>query len=226
MPSKKLLNKIKQLVKPFYKQIQGWGHGWPHIVRVVKAAEELAKMENVDPVLCQIAAYCHDLGRLEEENKKLVNPKLGYLGSHAEMSVAPTKNILKQVKIDNESAEKIIEAVRVHNIRTYKGNNEIAKILQDADRSDGYGKFAILRFAVFNCNIKLPEPKNESQIEKLLKRVYEVLKQDKSKRMKMEETIEYVFEWVDVLANTRSLKKYVQFNYDFSRKFYNRLKQL
>lgn len=224
MYSEDLLFKVKNLVEPTYKQVKVWCHGWTHVLNVVSAAEAIAKMENVDPVLCQIAAYCHDLGRLEEEQKSLVNFKPGAPSAHAVMSAKPTKKILDEVGISGQDADDIVEAVKIHNIRKYDGPNKIALILQDADRSDGFGKFAVLRFANFNCEIDISEPQSEKKVDESITKVKDIFKRDSIKRQRMVETLEYVFDWCDVLANTESLKRYIRENYDFNRKFLNELK--
>lgn len=96
MYSKKILPEVERFVKPTYKEIKIWSHGWLHILGVVKAAKELAELEGAGPVLCQIAVYCHDMGRLEEERKNLANHDPGTPSAHAVMSVKPTKEILKK----------------------------------------------------------------------------------------------------------------------------------
>lgn len=222
MYSDDLLKEVEDLAKPTYVQVKVWCHGWQHVLAVVKAAKAIAEMENVDPVLCQIAAYCHDLGRLEEEEKNQVNFKPGSPSSHAAMSYIPTKKILDQIRINGKDAEDILEAVKIHNIRKYEGPNKVALILQDADRADGFGKFAILRFANFNCEIDIPEPENNE--DELFEEVRQILKTDKAKRERMIETLEYVFGWVDDLANTESLRKYIADGYEFNRNFCEELK--
>jgi len=214
-----ITDEVEGLVRPIYDQIKIWAHGWLHIEKVVSAAEDLAKIEGVDPVLCKIAAYCHDLGRLEEEQKGLVEPTPASPSPHAGFGIRPTEEVLRKVGIIKEDAAKIIEAVEIHNLRKYEGNNEIALILQDADRTNGFGKMGILRLAVFNCEIPIDEPRNEEDIDREIEQVKEILKSDKVSRDRMVETLKHVFEWVDVLANTKSLKNYVQEDYRVNRRF-------
>lgn len=224
MYSEDLLPKVEALVEPTYKQLKAWCHGWSHVLAVVKTAKTIAKMEGVDPVLCQIAAYCHDLGRLEEEQKSLINFKPGSPSAHAVMSAMPTKKVLDEIGIKGQDADDIIEAVKIHNIRKYEGPNKIALILQDADRADGFGKFAVLRFANFNCEIDIPEPRNEKQADELIIKVKRIFKKNPAKRQRAIETLEYVSGWCDELANTKSLKKYIGSNYKYNRDCLNELK--
>jgi len=224
MYSKDLLKEVEKLARPTYEKVSKWCHGWPHILGVVRAAKALAEMEGDDPVLCQVAAYCHDLGRAEEEEKNLVDFKPGSPSPHGAMGVAPTKKILEKIGITGKDAQDIIEAVKIHNIRKYDGPNKIALIVQDADRADGFGKFAVLRLANFNCEINIPQPRDQKHEDLLFEEVRQILKNDKIKRDRMIETLEYVFGWVDDLANTKSLRKYIADGYDFNRKFCEELK--
>ncbi|MCX6809366.1 MAG: HD domain-containing protein, partial [Candidatus Berkelbacteria bacterium] len=174
----KILKQVEGEVKPIYAEIKAWTHGFKHVSGVVKAAKDLAEMEGADPVLCQIAAYCHDLGRLEEEEKNLVNPKPGTPSAHAVFSVKPTNKILDKVGIKGKDREKILEAVKLHNIRKYEGDNEILLVIQDADRADGFGKLAILRFATFNCEMLIPEPQNPKEVDEDFEKMMSILKED------------------------------------------------
>lgn len=223
--NEEVLKKVEELTEPIYRKIEVWTHGWVHAKNVAKAAYDLAKLEGADPVLCAIAGYCHDLGRLEEERKKLVNPKPGSPSPHAGFSVAPTKKILDEVNINGLDADKIIEAVKVHANKKYIGDNEIANILQDADRSDGFGKIAILRFAAFNCEIPIAEPKDGQEIEEKYLVVLDELKNNKSLREKMIHTLEYVEDWYDVLLNTRSAREYIKPQYSFNKNLISELKK-
>ena len=166
-----ILEKVRAQVKPQYSKVKCWPHGWLHIRKVVESAKKIAEMERVDPVLCQIAAYCHDLGRIEEEKRGLVNPIAGSPSAHATLSARPTKKVLDNIGIVGQDAEDIIEAVRIHNIRKYRGNNKIALILQDADRTSGFGKLGVLRLATFNCELDIPKPKGEKHIDISIKKV-------------------------------------------------------
>ncbi len=223
--SKKTVQDVENLVRPVYDKIQVWAHGWIHIEKVANSASDLAKLEGVDPVLCKIAALCHDLGRLEEEQKGLVNPIPGTPNPHAGLGVKPTEEILKRVGITGGEASQIVEAVKIHSTRKYEGDNKIALILQDADRTDGFGKIGILRAATFNCEIKTHKPESEEDLDSEIEKVKEILKNDEVLRQRMITTLNYVFGWVDVLANTRSLKKYIAQDYEYNKKFLEEIKQ-
>ena len=136
-----ILQKIRELVKPQYDELKCWVHSWMHIEDVVKNAEKLANLEGINPIPCIIAAYCHDLGRVEEERRK----KRGEIPlPHALLSIEPTIKVLQAVGISGIEFDEIVEAVTVHSYRVYEGNNNVAKILQDADKTTGLESRAFL----------------------------------------------------------------------------------
>ena len=131
-----ILKKVEELVKPQYDMQEDWIHSWMHIKDVVDNSKKLCGMEGINPFLCIIAAYCHDLGRIEEEKRKSRGePFL----PHALLSIKPTIDILNKVGISGTDFAKIIEAVTIHSYRIYEGDNEVAQILQDADKLTGLG---------------------------------------------------------------------------------------
>jgi len=134
----RLLKRVKDIVYIRYSQTLFWTHGWPHVENVEAYCEQLARLESEDPVVCGIAAYCHDLGRLKEEKRRFIYRILGKK-DHAAYSIKPTKNILVEIGIKTSEAQIILEAVRVHSDKFYFGNNNIARILRDADKADGFG---------------------------------------------------------------------------------------
>lgn len=107
-----------------------------HIKDVVKNSERLAELEGVKIVPCVIAAYCHDLGRIEEEARK---QRKEYPLPHALLSIEPTIKVLQEVGISGIDFDEIVEAVAVHSYRVYEGKNNVARILQDADKITGLG---------------------------------------------------------------------------------------
>jgi len=226
MTDQEILEKVKSEVEPIYKKIKLWAHGYRHIENVVKAAKDLARMEKADELLCQIAAYCHDLGRLEEEKRGLVDPIPGAPSQHAFFSVAPTKKILDELPISDQDKKLILEAVGIHAVKKYEGDNKIALILQDADRSDGFNKFAILRFGCFNCQIPMCKPKNDLEIDQQYKRIIKIMKQDQSVRQMMIRTLKHVSRWYDVLLNTESARIYLKDGYNSNNALLQKLEAL
>jgi HD superfamily phosphodiesterase len=217
------LEKVRDLVKPIYDRLKVWAHGWVHIQDVVAAAKEIAEGEHADSVACQIAAYCHDLGRLEEEKRGLVKPRVGEPSSHAFLSVKPTRKILEELEITGGEAAEIIEAVQLHNIRKYTGNNEVLRILQDADRSDGFRPLSILRAAAFNLQMGNPEPKNAEEIKEQVDQIFARLKKEENLRQQMIDTLDFMLEWYTKLLNTETAKRINKKGYEEVKKYRNEL---
>ncbi len=137
-----IINKIRELVKPQYERLECWTHKWPHIEDVVEKSEILTKMENISPVEpCLIAGYCHDLGRIEEGTRK---QKGEYPLPHALLSIEPTIQVLQKVGISGIDFDEIVEAVAVHSYKVYDGKNNVARILQDADKMSGMSTWGIV----------------------------------------------------------------------------------
>lgn len=226
MDKEQILISVKADVLPIYGKLKCWIHGWNHVESVVDAAKDLAHMEGADPFLCQLAAYLHDLGRLEEEERGLVDPRPRTSLGHAFFSLKPADGILRKYKIKDPDRERVLEAIRVHPSRKYEGDNEIALIMQDADRSNGFGPVAMLRFAFFNCEIPIEEPNSESDVHEKVEKLIEVLKADSGKRQRMIETLEYVNDWYDVLLNTKSAKNYIKEDHEYNQDFLESLKNL
>ncbi len=199
-----VLIKVRKLVKPEYKKIKNWAHGWEHIVHVVKFSKKLAEMENYDSVICEIAAYCHDLGRIEEEKIHT---------EHAALSVKPTKEILEKVGIRGEKADLIIEAVAVHSQKDYFGENKAAKILRDADKKDCLSVFGILRMIRFDGDVEFNIPK-EKDWDKTIKELMPVAL--KNSRQEILNSFKRRLEWLEEnRIETESGKKLLKPCFDY-----------
>lgn len=223
MQEDQVLKKVEVLARPTYDKLKVWAHGWLHVVKVVEAAGRIAKAEKADIVACKIAAYCHDLGRLEEEEKGLVNTAPGSLSSHAVLGVKPTEKILDKVGISGKTREQIIEAVKFHNVRKYEGDNKILAILQDADRVDGFSKMAILRFAAFNLELPIDPPKNKEDIDKKFILLDKQLKSDAEKSREMIKVLDFVIVWCEDLMNLKSTAKICRDGYLFIKNYRRQL---
>lgn len=225
MKNEEKLAKVRFLVEPQYLKLKIWAHGWSHIERVVEYAKKLAEMEGVDSFLCQVAAYCHDLGRLIEEERGEYDPVIGRT-NHAELSVAPTEKILSEVGFDKNEKREIIEAVSAHQLKKYGGGNKIALVLQDADRKDGLGKWGAVRMASFNGQLLIAEPKNEEELELALSRCFELFPGDEAARKRTYDGVTYALDWYETLLNTESAKEYLKEDYLFSKNFLEKIKKI
>jgi uncharacterized protein len=150
-----LLLNIRQDVKLIFEG-EGSGHDWWHIYRVTETAKSIAKAENANLFIVELAALLHDVGDhklFKEENAQEVL----------------ISKILNKYNCTQELINEMLEIVKSV---SFKGANVVTnptslegKIVQDADRLDAIGAVGIARaFAYGGHNNRLlynPEDKPE-----------------------------------------------------------------
>lgn len=132
----KLIEKTILFVQEQLKEAEG-GHDWFHIERVYKNTLLIAKDEECDSLVCQLAALLHDISDSKFHNgDETVGPRTAKL--FLEKNQVPEKIITHVVKI-------------IENI-SFKGGNfekqfssKELEIVQDADRLDAIGAIGIAR---------------------------------------------------------------------------------
>ncbi|MBT4135730.1 hypothetical protein HOD75_04330 [archaeon] len=153
-----ILDHTYALVKPQYDTLDCWVHSWPHVERVSDNAKLVAQKEGLDYILPVISAYCHDLGRIEEEVMKSRGDS--NVPPHALLSIEPTAEVLRTIGLSGKDFGEVIEAVTVHSYRVYEGGNNVAKVLQDADKMNGFGPYGILGAFKYFGNKDLISPED------------------------------------------------------------------
>ena len=133
-------NNIIELTKDFVKktlQNAEGGHDWFHIDRVYINALQIAKHEEVNLLVVQLAALLHDIADSKFHNgDESIGPKIA-------------TEFLKSHNIDSEIIEHVVQIIK--NISFKGGNfkqefhsNEL-DVVQDADRLDAIGAIGIAR---------------------------------------------------------------------------------
>lgn len=112
---------------------EGTGHDYFHIERVVKVAKRIAKEENADLFLVELAAWLHDVGDYKlndgvDKSSELITEFLSELNVPQEI-ISKTIEIVSQVSF---SKGKFVESLE-------------AQIVQDADRLDAIGSIGLAR---------------------------------------------------------------------------------
>jgi HD superfamily phosphodiesterase len=216
--------RVRELVKPQYDTLECWVHSWPHIERVSSNADTIANMEGLDPTYCVISAYCHDLGRIEEEERR----RRGDLPlPHGLLSIEPTVDVLKRVGISGVNFNEVIEAVAVHSYRIYEGKNNVAKVLQDADKMNGFGPYGIIGAVKYFGGKDYISPEeiqaNRNNREKLIELCNKSLGQAELPVLeKTAKGLGFVLEWYDML-HTKSAKKLIKEEYEYTVGVYQNL---
>lgn len=218
-----VLENVRDLVKPQYDTLDCWVHSWPHVRRVTNNVKKVAEMEGINYVPCCIASYCHDLGRIGEEKIKQrgdISPP------HALLSIEPTVRVLYLVGVKGVDFGEIVEAVTVHSYRLYEGGNDVAKVLQDGDKMNGFGAYGILGAVKYFGGVDYFDPKeivaNESN-NKVLKQMCEesLSKVDDKTLEGALKGLGFVLEWFDML-HTKSAKELIREEYEYTKEIEKR----
>jgi uncharacterized protein len=130
------VEKIQKLVKDKFLNQEG-SHDWFHIERVYNLSIHLHEKEGGDKLIIELAALLHDIS----DHK--------YNGGNWQAGAKVAIEIMMQVGISNEIAEKVAQVISHVSFKGAHVNDEVetveAKIVQDADRLDAIGAIGIAR---------------------------------------------------------------------------------
>jgi HD superfamily phosphodiesterase len=104
---------------------------WFHTDRVRRTILTLARVEGVDPVLAELAALLHDVGRTEP----------GPESEHGARSAAET--LVADLPLSDAEVKPVVHAIRWHN--SGRADTQLLRVLRDADMLDGLGAIGIVR---------------------------------------------------------------------------------
>jgi uncharacterized protein len=139
--------------RPLFKLIEDYSkkqmgklglYGWPHVQRVLRLSEELAKLEgdDVDMDVLKIAALLYDVAkRLENKNPKIDHGIIG-----AEMA----KAFLTEIGLPESKVKAVCHAIKVHTHSEEPTSTE-ARILHDADFLDKLGATGLATIFLKAC---------------------------------------------------------------------------
>ncbi|TCP29059.1 uncharacterized protein EV207_11395 [Scopulibacillus darangshiensis] len=112
------------------------GHDWWHVHRVTEMAKTIARKENVNVFVCELAALLHDVAdeKLNQDEETGVNKVKTWMDDH---------------EVDEVSAAHILEIITTMSFKGGTQKKEMStlegKIVQDADRLDAIGAIGISR---------------------------------------------------------------------------------
>lgn len=117
-----LIKEIEEFAKALCSKDEEDPHLFEHVQLVRKYAVELAKIENADVEVCEIAALLHDIGKCKgRETHHITGRNLA-------------KEFLKTIDIPEEKKTLILKCILKHRSRFSSEDNEIeVKIIQSAD---------------------------------------------------------------------------------------------
>lgn len=142
------VEEVKRIVKD---ELSCSVHDMDHVFRVFNIAMKLARDEEVDMEVLQVALYLHDIARVKEDKDQSGRTDHALLG--AEMS----REILKNLKYSDKFINHVVECILSHRYKTgVKPSSIEAKILFDADKLDSVGAVGIARMFMWLGAHKAP----------------------------------------------------------------------
>ena len=130
------LKKTEEFVKSQLADAEG-GHDWWHIYRVWKLAKRIAKMEDVDLFVVELAALLHDIA----------DPK--FYDGNEDIGPMVAKEFLRKQKVDQPTINHVIDIIRNMSFKNSLGKVDFQSpemyVVQDADRLDAIGAIGIAR---------------------------------------------------------------------------------
>ena len=136
---KDMINRVTQLLNVRYVSDTS-GHDWFHLERVWKMVKRLARGEEVNQFLLEMAALLHDV----DDSK---------IKTEGEAEFSRTELLLQEFHIDEDLREKLYEIIRTvsfHGGFNTQPTSLEGKIVQDADRLEAMGAIGIARCFAYN----------------------------------------------------------------------------
>lgn len=171
---------------------EGTGHDYFHIERVVKVAKRIAREENADLFLVELAAWLHDVGDYK-------------LNDGVDKSAELISEFLSKLNVPQEIISKTIEIVSQVSFSKGKTAESLeAQIVQDADRLDAIGAIGLARVFAYGGSKEREIWNPENPEMTTIQHFYDKL-------LKLKD-----------LMNTNSARKIAEERHDFLEKFLER----
>ena len=150
-----LIEKTKGFVKDTLKNAEG-GHDWFHTLRVFNNVKSIAKTEQVDTLVVELAALLHDIADSKfHDGDDTIGPRLA-------------REFMFKNNVDSIIIEHVVKIIENMSFNKSLGNEKLfnskeLEVVQDADRLDAIGAIGIARCfnyggfknrALYNPNIK------------------------------------------------------------------------
>ncbi len=195
-----IIKKTAEFVKKELEEAEA-GHDWWHIYRVWKLAKHIAREEEVDMLVVELAALLHDIAdsKFHEEGK----------------GAKIARDFLVSLKIDNDKIMHITDIVEYISFSKKKNlDSKEFKVVQDADRLDAIGAIGIAR--AFNYGGHKNRIFYDPELKPKLNMTREQYKNNKGT------TINHFYEKLLLLKdrmNTETGKKMAEHRHRFMEKF-------
>ncbi len=185
------------------------GHDWFHIERVYNNANLIAKAEDVDVLIVQLAALLHDIADSKFNNgDETIGPK-------------KAKTFLNSINLEADKIHHIVQIIANMSFSKSLENKKLftsleLQVVQDADRLDAIGAIGIAR--AFNYGGYKNRLMYDPKIAPKLKQTKEAYKKSKAP------TINHFYEKLLLLKdkmNTKTGKKLATERHNFMKLFLN-----
>ncbi len=152
------LIKLKRIVE---KELASSAHDIEHTFRVTDLAKKIAKNENADMNVIEIAALLHDIARVKEDSDKSGKT------DHAVLGAKMAEQILRRFNYPEKTVQNVVHCISTHRFRGNNAPKTIeAKILFDADKLDAIGAVGIARAYIIAGERGEPLYREENNMEK------------------------------------------------------------
>ncbi len=138
MTDSEIINKTIPFVKATLEDAEG-GHDWFHIERVFNTTKFIAKHENVNALVVQLAALLHDIADPKfHGGDESIGPKMSY-------------DFLNTLHVDQGIIDHVVNIIQHMSFKNTldKGQKTFSslelQVVQDADRLDAIGAIGIAR---------------------------------------------------------------------------------
>lgn len=131
-------SQIQQRVLQECEKLPDPSHDYLHVLRVVKTAEKLARLENANLDVVLPAAYLHDVVLVSKSDPRR--------SIASRLSAEEATVFLRSIGYPQELIPQIAHAVEAHSFSANIPAQTLeARVVQDADRLDGLGAIGIAR---------------------------------------------------------------------------------
>lgn len=134
-----ILEKISKEVEQIFSN-EPSGHDWWHLVRVTNLARQLAREEEADSFLCQLASLVHDL----------IDDKLPFSTLMGEEGV---RRLLLSNGVTEEESQMVLDIISTMSFKAGTGLKPTSlegQVVQDADRLNAMGAIGIARTMAYS----------------------------------------------------------------------------
>lgn len=213
-PYKKILNQISLEVQEKFKNNRDWVHGIGHVRSVVGYGRQILDLEGKQLAgkigmgtekfgfLVELACWLHDLGRTVEKRRTLWGDKFNHAVESEKLArkmMEDYKQVLEDLGVAADDLELVFTAVAEHNQPTPKHkNNLIVRVLQDADRGEGFGYEGMINVLQYNKISRLSNrPKEKEEYKEKFLQLWPELVKDFRKRQYAIHWFTYISNWYD-----------------------------